>query len=187
MTYNTFVKLVWKIQHNGDMLLKRSDGTSCSSRLLAVLNLWRYGKHSRDQETQVGMAHNTILVWQKQVYKALLKLAPELISLPVTDEELNDVSGGFACFEKSRMINVVGAIDGTHIKISSKDQAYRNYKGWTSINCQVVVDHMFYIRHVCAGGPGCYSDLTMYVYHFFFDRKDINFIPHFTCYILNES
>ena len=162
MTYPTFKALVFKIKRTGAMTRKRSDGATITERLLIVLNLFRYGKHLRDIETNVGKAHNTIGSWRKQVCKALSMLSAELIQLPVTEEDLKDVADGFARFGRSRMINCVGAIDGTHIKIQSTDMAYRNYKKFDSINCQVICDHMFYIRHICAGGPGCYSDKTMY-------------------------
>ena len=162
MTYPTFKLLAKKVQRTGVMPKWRGVGASVPEKLLTVLNLFRYGKHLRDQEVVVGKAHNTIGVWRKQVCLALNHLAPELIQLPTSEQDLKDVSEGFARFKRSRMINCVGAIDGTHIRIASSDMAYRNFKKYHSINCQVICDHTFYIRHVCAGGPGCYSDKTMY-------------------------
>jgi len=162
MTYPTFKLLAQKIDHHGLLARKRKDGASIVERLLTVLNLFRYGKHLRDQEVQVGKAHNTIGRWRKDVCKALMQLLDELVQLPVEEQDLKDNANGFSRFKRSRMINCIGAIDGTHIRIASSDMAYRNYKKYNSINCQVICDHMFYIRHVMAGAPGCYSDKTMY-------------------------
>ena len=162
MTYPTFKLLVKKIRRTGTMNTQRSDGAQLFEKLLTVLNLFRYGKQQRDQEVQVGKAHNTIAGWRKSVCKALNHLASELIQLPVSKKDMKDVADGFERFKRSRMPNCVGAIDGTHIRFASTDMAYRNYKKFYSINCQVICDHTFYIRHVTAGGPGCYSDKTMY-------------------------
>ena len=162
MTYPTFRLLARKIDHYGLMARKRSDGASLVERLLTVLNLFRYGKHLRDQEVQVGKAHNTIGMWRKDVCKALKRLGKELIRLPWSKQDLKDNADGFARFKRSQMPNCVGALDGTHVRIASSDMSYRNFKKYNSINCQVICDHMFFIRHVMAGAPGCFSDKTMY-------------------------
>ena len=147
MTFPTFQLLVKKIHRNGDLHF-RSGEASSMEKLITVLNLFRFGKQQRDSSLSVGSSHGSIGNWINQVLKALLKLTDELISLPVTDEELKDVAEGFSRFKRSRMVQCVGAIDGTHIRIRSSDLAMRNRKGWDSINCQVICDHMFYIRHV---------------------------------------
>ena len=131
-------------------------------KILSVLNLLRFGKQQRDTAFQLGVGRNTLGSWVKEVINALVAVAADFIQLPTSDEELQAIADGFRRFKRSRLTNVVGAIDGIHIRIASRDLSDRNRKGFDSFLCQVMCDHTFYIRSVCAGGCGCYSDKTMY-------------------------
>ena len=51
-----------------------------------------------------------------------------------------------------------GAIDGTHIPWKTGLPDFLNYKKYTSIVAQAVVDHRLIIRDWCCGFPGSWSD-----------------------------
>ena len=57
--------------------------------------------------------------------------------------------------------NAIGAIDGTHIRIScpvNKHDEYMNYKGFYSIQCQAVMDSNYLFNDVFIGYPGSVHD-----------------------------
>ena len=52
------------------------------------------------------------------------------------------------------MPNIVGVVDGTHIPFGAPDSersAYFNFKGFSSLNCLVMIDHQFKFNYVLAG------------------------------------
>ncbi len=59
-----------------------------------------------------------------------------------------------AFFDRFYLPNCVGIMDGTHIPISvhkNVSTAYFNYKGYTSMNALVLVDHMCKFTYVLSG------------------------------------
>ena len=57
--------------------------------------------------------------------------------------------------------NAIGAIDGTHNRIScpvKKHDEYMNYKGFYSIQCQAIMDSNFLFNDVFIGYPGSVHD-----------------------------
>ncbi|XP_015524878.2 putative nuclease HARBI1 [Neodiprion lecontei] len=59
--------------------------------------------------------------------------------------------------ESSSFPKVIGAIDGTHIRINAPKEDQRDYvnrKGYHSIHLQLVCDHRCLITHCYAGHPG---------------------------------
>lgn len=68
-------------------------------------------------------------------------------------------------FEVAGFPSVVGAVDGTHIRIqgpSYHEEAYVNRNGYHSINVQLVVDASYRIRHVVARWPGSANDSKIF-------------------------
>ncbi|XP_040072436.2 putative nuclease HARBI1 [Ixodes scapularis] len=68
-------------------------------------------------------------------------------------------------FEVAGFPSVVGAVDGTHIRIqgpSDHEEAYVNRHGYHSINVQLVVDAAYQIRHVVARWPGSANDSKIF-------------------------
>ncbi|XP_067215666.1 uncharacterized protein [Linepithema humile] len=60
---------------------------------------------------------------------------------------------------------VIGAIDGTHIKIATPKlhpEAYINRKGYHSIQLQVICDHELKFTHVYAGQVGSVHDMRVF-------------------------
>ena len=75
-------------------------------------------------------------------------LRPSFIQLP-NDQEMEDSARLF--YGHRRIINVIGAVDGTHIPILSNDICDINRKGQKSINCQAFVDAHMIVRHTTSG------------------------------------
>ncbi|KAI4455490.1 hypothetical protein MML48_9g00008915 [Holotrichia oblita] len=108
----------------------------------------------------VGRA--TALRSVRRVTNALFRLAPRVIQWPSQDRAVI-VMRGFE--EASGIPRIIGAIDGTHIKIDApKENAadYVNRKGYHSLQLQVVCDHRALITHCYAGHPGSVHDQRVF-------------------------
>ncbi|KAK0142304.1 LanC-like protein 2 [Merluccius polli] len=84
---------------------------------------------------------------------------PSFIRFPLDNQQLHRIKANFMAI--AGMPGVVGAIDGTHIKIiaPSKDEdVFVNRKKVHSINTQIVFDATFYILDVVAKWPGSTHD-----------------------------
>lgn len=83
------------------------------------------------------------------------------ISFPQA-EELQAVGQGFAQLSRTHAFkNVVGAIDGTHIRIKPPKRHqidYLNYKGFYSINMQAMCDSIGRFLDIFVGYPGSVHD-----------------------------
>ncbi|XP_055905933.1 putative nuclease HARBI1 [Eupeodes corollae] len=111
------------------------------------------------------MAQPTVSVILSELLSILKRhICPKWIQFNYTQEEERWAKIYF--FEKSRIPNVVGAIDGTHIKIigPNKDlqHVYYNRKGYYSINAMLVCDHLMYIRCVNAKHRGSSHDASVW-------------------------
>lgn len=98
----------------------------------------------------------------RRVTYALHCIAPRFIQWP--DEVVAaDVRDKFA--KVSGFPNVIGAIDGTHIKIRAPPTdaaSYINRKGFPSINVQVVCDSSGLFTHCYAGEVGSVHDARVF-------------------------
>ena len=95
--------------------------------------------------------------WTLDLCRALQRKKLQFIAMP-TDDELREIEQGFEAFPQSRLAGCVGAIDGTHIPFKTSDPAYKNYKRFTSIVAQALVDDRLLIRNWVCGHPGSWSD-----------------------------
>jgi hypothetical protein len=78
----------------------------------------------------------------KDVTDALVNHAGEFVRWPMTNTDRSKVKTGF--YQQARFPNVIGCIDGTHVRIvapGADENAYVNRKGFHSINVQAVCDH----------------------------------------------
>lgn len=93
------------------------------------------------EKFNVGKA--TALKSVRRVVKALVELAPHFITWP-NEERSIEIHNGF--FAISGFPKVIGAIDGTHIKIPTphkNPECYVNRKGHHSIQLQVFYFRLF--------------------------------------------
>ena len=89
----------------------------------------------------------------------LVSISDTFIKWPRTPEEINQITLGFEAMKG--ISGVLGAIDGTHIKIrapSGKAHLYTNRKKYCSIIMQAVVDDRKKFIDVHCGEPGSFHD-----------------------------
>lgn len=95
---------------------------------------------------------------------ALARLRSRFIKIPCNPNEMSDLQNRF--YLKAKFPRCIGAIDCTHIKISSPggDNAenYRNRKNFFSINVQTISDDELMIRYIVARWPGSSHDSTIF-------------------------
>lgn len=100
-----------------------------------------------------------------KVTAAIASLRPEYISMPINEVESKEVMQGF--FNISRFPRCIGAIDCTHIKISSPggDEAenFRNRKNFFSFNVQAVCDSKLRIEDIVCRWPGSAHDSSIFL------------------------
>ncbi|XP_047526405.1 putative nuclease HARBI1 [Pieris napi] len=98
----------------------------------------------------------------RRVCHALFIKSSRFIQWP-TGERAIEVMHGFE--RASGFPKVIGAIDGTHIRINGPKQNHADYinrKGFHSIQLQVVCDHKTLITHCYAGHPGSVHDQRVF-------------------------
>ena len=119
-------------------------------------NLWRIADRFNITESAT---HRSI----RRVMNAILeKLLKDLIKWP-TGDRLRAVLQGFA--DMKGLEGACGAIDGSHIRISGKEEFKINYinrKNYPSINLQGVCDHQMLFTDAYAGWPGSVHDARVF-------------------------
>ncbi|XP_066593207.1 putative nuclease HARBI1 [Prorops nasuta] len=98
----------------------------------------------------------------KRVSRALFNIAPYIIRWP-SSAEAQTVKEKFQ--QASGFPGVIGAIDGTHIKIDAPNKNPAdiiNRKGYHSIQLQVVCNHRALFTHCFAGYPGSLHDQRVF-------------------------
>ncbi|XP_066585486.1 putative nuclease HARBI1 [Prorops nasuta] len=108
-----------------------------------------------------GVGKATAFRAVRRVTYALHCIAPKFIKWP--SEHASIVIEGFKNI--SSIPNVIGAIDGTHIKIKAPTNdaiSYINRKGFASLNLQVVCDSTGLFTHCYAGQPGSVHDARVF-------------------------
>jgi len=99
----------------------------------------------------------------KRVSRAIAKLKSKFISMPLNDE-IDSVQQEFAAI--AGFPGVVGAIDGTHIKILAPGvqnrERFRDRKNNISLNIQVVCDAKQLITNIVSRWPGSVHDSRIF-------------------------
>lgn len=90
------------------------------NQLLATLRFYSCGAHQDFIGDFIGMHQTTASRIIKRVSEALASLCPEKIQMPV-GPEIARVQSDF--FHKARFPQVLGCVDGTHIRIKSPGQS----------------------------------------------------------------
>lgn len=109
-----------------------------------------------------GVGKATAFRALRRVTYALHCVAPQFITWPRDQVAVNVMER----FERlCGFPNVIGAIDGTHIKIRAPSEdadSYINRKGFYSINVQVVCDSLGRFTHIYAGQVGSVHDSRVF-------------------------
>ncbi|XP_076284711.1 uncharacterized protein LOC143211135 [Lasioglossum baleicum] len=116
----------------------------------------------RSVSTKFGVGKATAFRALRRVTFVLHCIAPRFITWPRGQVAVNVMQE----FEKScGFPNVIGAIDGTHIKIRAPSEdanSYINRKGFHSINVQVICNSLGQFTHVYAGQVGSVHDSRVF-------------------------
>jgi hypothetical protein len=126
-----------------------------------LIALWYVGSLDtiRKIADRFGVSESTVIMCRERVTAAILNnLKEKNISWP-TQQEMQDEVNAFQ--QRNRFPGIVGAIDGTHIRIkapSSHPQSYVNRKRFHSIQTQPVCRHNMLFCHIYTGYPGSVHD-----------------------------
>lgn len=89
-----------------------------------------------------GHGKSTVWKWVRTVCQAIVDvMLPIWIKMP-DEEECEKIAQLFEA--RSRLPNIIGAVDGSQISISPPKEGnsdYINRKGWSSLNLQALIDH----------------------------------------------
>ncbi|XP_011404428.1 PREDICTED: protein ALP1-like, partial [Amphimedon queenslandica] len=111
-----------------------------------------------------GVSRSSICLIIRQVCTAIVKvLMRKYIKYP-SGSALISVIDGFKA--KCGFPNCGGAIDGSHIPISSPVEFHSDYynrKGWYSMIIQAVADHKYRFLDIYIGWPGSVHDARVFV------------------------
>ena len=97
----------------------------------------------------------------KRVAEAIVSKQNEFICWPKGDYLREVVEG----FKKYGFPNVIGSIDGSHIRVTSQsfcNENYINRKGFPSVVLQSVCDHKYKFTNCYTGWPGSVQDARVY-------------------------
>lgn len=145
----------------GSIVSKHGGGTEQiepSKQLLIFLAYMASQESLREISVQFGVGIKTVHDVVKSMSYAINTLLIRIIDWPSIQTQ-QAISRDFQL--QSGIPGIIGALDGTHIRLYSApkgDRDYFNRKQFPSIQLQVVCDSDMVIRHAYTGWPGCTHD-----------------------------
>ena len=118
---------------------KRSHALPVRIQILICLRFLASGAMYSDIATQFGVHKSTVSRVVDDVVECFIDLKDEVIVFPQERADIVAVQRGFD------FPNMIGAVDGTHIRIvrpHEEEHAYINRKLYPSLNVQACCDHM---------------------------------------------
>ncbi|KAJ1526584.1 hypothetical protein ONE63_008170 [Megalurothrips usitatus] len=148
-----------------DRLRRREPGLPMiSPEKQFLITIWRMATPDsyRSLCEKFNVSRSTALATVRRVTKALVNIAPAVIRWPSRDG-CQAYWQGFEAI--SAFPKVIGAIDGTHIRVPAphiNPEAYINRKGYHSIQLQGVCDHKARFVHCFVGHAGSLHDQRVF-------------------------
>ena len=109
-----------------------------------------------------GIGKSTVIKLVNELISELVRMSPEFIKFPKTTLEIEAKIKGFCNFTVCKIPQVLGAIDGTQIKIlaTSSDSKvdYFSRKQKFTVNTQAVIGANLEFFDVASGYPGSVHD-----------------------------
>ena len=129
-----------------------------------TVSLWRLttGECYRSCGLMIGLAKPTVVKCCHEFVEAICHLQDDFIKFPSTRAEISRKIEGFS--EKSKVPNVVAAIDGSYIPIKAPKENHEDYfnrKHFYSYLVQGIVDSSGLFLSVATGFPGSLHDSQM--------------------------
>lgn len=132
--------------------------------LLVTLRYYATGSFLQVVGDFAGIDKSTVCRIVYKVSQAIAELFNIFIKMPTTEEEKRTASLEF--HRIARFPKCIGALDCTHIKISSpggnEPEIYRNRKNFFSINVQAVCDANCKFQNIVCRWPGSSHDSTIF-------------------------
>eukprot|EP00951_Prasinocladus_malaysianus_P037107 scaffold395992_cov48-Prasinocladus_malaysianus.AAC.2 len=111
----------------------------------------------------VGLADSTCRAYTYSVCRAIFFVLRPIFMHPPTQAECLKSQERFA--DRKGILNVGLAVDGTHVPYRPDNKfwknEFRNYKGWHSVLCVMVVNSFYMFVDAEVGHPGRCSDATV--------------------------
>lgn len=152
------------------------------NQLLLTLRTFATGSHLLSSADFIKCDKSTVSRIVAKVSRVLANLSAEYIYMPRNELEIAEEQNKF--FDISGFPRVIGAVDGTHIRILSQGiinklyinmlyflfiftggndaEIFRNRKGYFSINVQAVASADLLFKDIVARWPGSTHDVTIF-------------------------
>lgn len=124
-----------------ERVTNKGSALSVEQQVMIALRFYGSGSQLQVVGDTMGFDKSTVSRVIDAVTDALIQKKDEYIRWPDNDRK-DVIKSGF--YDKARFPNVIGCIDGTHVKIIAPhedEQSFINRKGFHSINVQGVCDH----------------------------------------------
>ncbi|XP_046398096.1 putative nuclease HARBI1 [Ischnura elegans] len=137
--------------------------------MIVLIEMQGFAKRQVQQQEVVigellGVSTSSVCRIIKKVSLHIAMLSEEFINFPSGREELNRLKEEF--FAIARFPGIIGAIDCTHIPITSPGggnaELFRNRKSYFSINVQAVCSPTLKLTNLVARWPGSVHDSTIF-------------------------
>ncbi|KAK3871987.1 hypothetical protein Pcinc_014581 [Petrolisthes cinctipes] len=167
----------------------RSNAISAEMKVLTTLRYLATGKMQLCNGDDMGIAQPTVSKVISQTLNALATPAfiSRYIQFPTQENDIRQTQATFR--EIANFPGVVGAIDGTHIRIVAPKEyeaEYINRKNYHSINVQVVFDASYKILDVVANWPGSVHDSRIWSECGLKEDFERGFLPG-GCHLIGDS
>ena len=158
-TKATFRHILEMINDGLDRKTRRNNPVPAHIQLLLALRYYATDNFQRVSGDLLGLHISTANRAVHRVSRLLASLRQQWIKFPMPDE-FRQVKRQF--FDIKEFPGVIGAIDGSHIRIANpggEDSArFVNRKGFYSVNTQVICDASMKITNIVARWPGSTHD-----------------------------
>lgn len=155
---------MFQIEHELEYPTDRNNSVTPMNQLLITLRFLSTGTFQVVNGDLFGVHKSTVCRKVHHCIDKIGRLAPKYIKFPSTREEVENAMQRF--YKNSGFPGVIGAIDCTHIPITSPSiqigEQFRNRKGYFSMNVQLVCEPTLYISDVVAGWPGAHHDANIF-------------------------
>lgn len=133
----------------------RSHALSVSLQIMVALRFYATGSFQQVNADVHRISRASVSYIIRAVTNCIKGISHQYIKMPIDQGELRNIMQGF--HDIANFPNVVGAIDGTHVRIKSPsvdEHLYVNRKNYHSINVQGVCDFNWKFLNVVARWPG---------------------------------
>lgn len=160
----TILNFVETFNINEPEISKASNFPICPvTQLLITLRFYATGSFQEVLADHININKSTVCRIIPKITEKIASRAREFIRMPRAAEIATKVGEFYSIVQFPK---VTGAIDCTHIKISSpggnNPELYRNRKGWFSINVQAVCDANLKFMDIVARWPGSTHDSRIF-------------------------